>query len=32
MAKKTAIVQASTGNDHRGRFQAQGEKLEESEA
>ncbi|MEN4883961.1 hypothetical protein [Enterobacter ludwigii] len=32
MAKKTAVVQASTGKDHRGRFQAQGEKLEESEA
>ncbi|HHP7423666.1 TPA: hypothetical protein ACSC6M_000480 [Enterobacter roggenkampii] len=32
MAKKTTNVQASTGNDHRGRFQAQGEKLEESEA
>lgn len=32
MAKKTAIVQACTGKDHWGRFQAQGEKLEESEA
>lgn len=32
MAKKTTVVHTSTGRVHRGRFQAQGLKLEESEA
>lgn len=32
MAKKTTVVHTYTGPGHRGRFQAQGLKLEESEA
>ncbi len=32
MAKKTKTVQSSGGTAHRGRFQAQGQKLESSVA